>query len=191
MVSVFKWIVFSLFILCALCFRSLSPTLHLPFPSPSLCFPTSCFPPSPPLPPFSLLYRSPVWATVWSVRQVSGQSISLQPALQCFRSRSSSRWTSPIRRAPPPPKRTASIRSPSPCSQVTHTERQAVRQAHACTHTHINIHTQTLYTHRHFLNMYTHVQAHTQADASNITQKPGEKEDRETETFSHHNHTAL
>lgn len=139
MVSVFKWIVFSLFILCALCFRSLSPTLHLPFPSPSLCFPTSCFPPFPPLPPFSSLsYRSPVWATVWSVRLVSGQSISLQPALQYFRSRSSSRWTSPTQRALPPPRRTASILSPLPCSQV-HVNAQAFMHAH--THAHKHAHT--------------------------------------------------
>lgn len=62
--------------------------------------------------------RSPAWATVWSLRPVSEQSTSPQRALQSSRSQSNSRWISPTRRAQPPPRRMASTRSPSPCSQV-------------------------------------------------------------------------
>lgn len=67
--------------------------------------------------------RSPVWATVWSLRPVFEQSTSLQPALQSSRSRSNSRWISPTQRAQLPPRRMASTLSPSPCSQVrTHSQ---------------------------------------------------------------------
>ncbi len=74
--------------------------------------------------------RSPAWATVWSLRQVSEQSTSPQRALQSSRSRSNSRWISPTRRAQLPPRRMASTLSPSPCSQVrtllVHTKSLAV-----------------------------------------------------------------
>ena len=62
--------------------------------------------------------RSPAWATVWSLRPVSEQNTSPQRAPQSSRNRLNSRWISPTRRARPPPRRTASTLSPSPCSQV-------------------------------------------------------------------------
>lgn len=63
-------------------------------------------------------FRSPASATVSCLRPVSGRSTSPRPVQRFSRSRSSSRWTSPTRRAAAQPRNMASTPSPSRCSQV-------------------------------------------------------------------------